>query len=272
MHFDFHFTAIQVLWTLTFAAQLVLLVVLLGRDRTKRFKWFTISIIVMAMRLLASRLLFGRLPQITLGGIFVTLGDVAAVVSLLVVVEVARRSFPGLKPRAWMMGTVAMLAVDANILALWGPWPAWKTLTANSLVGVLEAMQLVAQKGDMLADLLAIELGLLVVLFGRRFHAGWRSHPQQIVVGLSTAAIARLAVQGIWQIVAHSAQPHSQAEYQRVVGLRDKLFDASGAIYVAVLVWWIVCLWINEPGTATDVDTPVKDAAPPEDGDGEVAL
>ena len=41
MHFDFHFTAISVLWTLTFAALLVLLVVLMGRDRARRFPWFT---------------------------------------------------------------------------------------------------------------------------------------------------------------------------------------------------------------------------------------
>ena len=41
MHFNFAFTAVQVLWTLTFAAHLVLLVVLLGRDRTRRFPWFT---------------------------------------------------------------------------------------------------------------------------------------------------------------------------------------------------------------------------------------
>ena len=41
MHFNFGFTTIQVLWTLTFAALLVLLVVLLGRDRARRYPWFT---------------------------------------------------------------------------------------------------------------------------------------------------------------------------------------------------------------------------------------
>ena len=41
MHFNFHFTTVQVLWTLTFASLLVLLVVLLGRDRMRRFPWFT---------------------------------------------------------------------------------------------------------------------------------------------------------------------------------------------------------------------------------------
>ena len=62
MHFNFHFTQIQVLWTLTFAALMVLLIVLLGRERIRRFPWFTASIVVLALRLLTSRLLFGKLP------------------------------------------------------------------------------------------------------------------------------------------------------------------------------------------------------------------
>ena len=47
MHFNFDFSATQILWTLTFAALLVLLVVLLGRDRARRFPWFTASIVMM---------------------------------------------------------------------------------------------------------------------------------------------------------------------------------------------------------------------------------
>ena len=56
MHLNFGFTTVQILWTLTFAALLVLLVVLLGRDRTRRFPWFTASIALVAVRLLASRM------------------------------------------------------------------------------------------------------------------------------------------------------------------------------------------------------------------------
>ena len=95
MPFNLHFTTIQILWTLTFAALLVLLIVLLGRDRIKRFPWFTTSIVLLALRLLTSKLLFGKLPQITLSEIFITLGDVIALVGLLVLVEMARRSFRG---------------------------------------------------------------------------------------------------------------------------------------------------------------------------------
>ena len=263
MHFNFDFTAVQVIWTLTFAAQLVLLVVLLGRDRIRRFPWFTASIVLMALRLLASRLLFGRLPSLTLSAIFITMADLAAIVGLLVLVELARRAFGGVQRRTWIVGTLAVLAVGAGVLAVWGPWPAWKTLTADSTLAVLRLMQLAALKADLLVDLLTVELGLLVVLLGRRSNAGWRSHTQQIVIGLSTASIAQLAVQGIWQIIAHTAAPHTQAEYERILGLRDKLFNASGAVYVAVLVFWIVCLWIDEPGAATTAESPQGTIAQP---------
>lgn len=263
MHFNFDFTAVQILWTLTFAAQLVLLVVLLGRDRTRRFPWFTASIVLLALRLLASRLLFGRLPAITLSTVFITLADVAAILGLLVLVELARRAFSGVRRPLWIVNTLGLLAVAGGVLAVWGPWPAWKTLTADSALATLRLMQLLAQKGSLLVDLLTVELGLMVVLFGRRYNAGWRSHTQRIVIGLSTASMAQLAAQGIWQIIALTATPHNQAEYERVMGLRDKLFNGSGAVYVAVLVWWIVCLWIDEPGAAATAEAQPEITAQP---------
>ncbi|HEY1160175.1 MAG TPA: hypothetical protein VGE83_06065 [Terracidiphilus sp.] len=263
MHFNFDFTAVQVIWTLTFAAQLILLVVLLGRDRTRRFPWFTASIVLVALRLLASRLLFGRLPPLTLNAIFITMADLAVIVGLLVLLEIARRAFSGVQRRTWIAGTLVLLALGVGILAFWGPWPAWKTLTADSALATLRLMQLGALKGDLLVNLLTVELGLLVVFFGRRYNAGWRSHTQQIIIGLSTASIAQLAAQGIWQIIVRTAAPHTQAEYERILGLRDKLFNASGAIYVAVLVWWIICLWIDEPGAAAIAEAPPETTAQP---------
>jgi hypothetical protein len=114
---------------------------------------------------------------------------------------------------------------------------------------VLRLMQLAAQKIDLLVDVLTIEVGLLVVLLGRGYSGGWRTHAQRIVIGLSTASISQLAVQGAWQHIARTAAPHSQAEYEQILGLRDKLFNANGALYVLILVWWIACLWMDEKGT-----------------------
>jgi hypothetical protein len=265
MHFDFHFTAIQILWTLTFAAQLVLLVVLLGRDRAKRFPWFTLGIVLMALRLLASRLLLGRMPTITLDAIFVIMADVAAIVGVLIVVEMARRAFAPVGRNAWLAWSLTVLIIVGGMLyALGRPWPAWNTLTADSFIADLRLMQMGAQRLDMLVDLLTVELGLLVILFGRRTGAGWRSHTQRIVIGLSTASSAQLAVETIWQLIARHAVPHSQAEYDRIVGLRDKLFNANGALYIAVLIWWIVVLWMEEPGAAAVAGQPTATTPQPE--------
>ena len=96
MHF-LGFTIVQILWTLTFAALLVLLVVLLGRDRARRFPWFTASMVLTALRLLSSRMLYGRLAPITMSQIFLTLALIEALLCLLVAVEIARRAFSGAK-------------------------------------------------------------------------------------------------------------------------------------------------------------------------------
>ena len=254
MHLNFHFTAVQILWTLTFAAQLVLLVVLLGRDRIRRFPWFTIAIALMALRLLAIKLLGDRLPTFTLSTIFITMAGVDAIVGLLVVVELARRAFAPVRRGLWLACALAALVLGVAILSVWVPWPAWKTLSADSTVAILRLTQMAAQRLDMLVDLLTVELGLLVIVLGRRTGAGWRTHTQRLVIGLSTASLAQLAVEAIWQFIAKTAAPHTQAEYQHILGLRDKLFNANGAVYIAVLIWWIACLWIDEPGAASQPD------------------
>jgi hypothetical protein len=252
MHFNFGFTAVQVLWTLTFAAQLVLLVVLLGRERIRIYPWFTTVIVLGALRLLATRMLYGRLAPLPFNAILITLADLTAIAGLMVLVELTRRAFGGVQRRTWIVWTLALVAVGAGVLAVWGHWPAWKTLTADSSLAALLLMQLAAQKGDLLVGVLTVEVGLLIALFGRRFKAGWRSHTQQIAIGLSTFAMTQMAVQGVWQIVVLTVHPHTQQEYQRVLGLRDKLLNASNAVFLAVLIWWIVCLWIEEPGTAAE--------------------
>jgi hypothetical protein len=165
----------------------------------------------------------------------------------------ARRAFAGARRNVWIAVAAGVLVVGVGVLVAWGrPWPDWKTLKPDSTLGTLRLMQFGAQKLDMLVDLLTVELGLLVIALGRRFAAGWRSHTQRIVIGLSTASIAQLGIQVVWQLIARSAQPHSQAEYERVVGLRDKLFNANGALYVVILIWWIVVLWKDEPGATKE--------------------
>jgi hypothetical protein len=175
MHFNFDFSTGQILWTLTLAALLVLLVVLLGRDRARRFPWFTASMMLLTLRMLAGHLLSNRIAPVVSDWIFLVLADLTAILSMLVVVEIARRAFAGAGRRQWIVGTLGLLAVGGVVLALWGPWPSYKTLFAASDVSTLRVMELFAQKVDLLADVLFVQLGLLVVIFGRNFKAGWHS-------------------------------------------------------------------------------------------------
>jgi hypothetical protein len=160
----------------------------------------------------------------------------------------------------WIANAAGALIVAGFVVAIWGPWPAWKTLTAESQIAVLRLMQLAAQKLDLLANVLIIELGLLVVLFGRRYAAGWRSHTQRILIGLSAAAISQLTVLGTWQYIAMKYVPKSQAEFEKIIGFRDKIFNANGVVFIAVVVWWIICLWNDEPGAHADgAEVPVEE-------------
>ena len=95
--------------------------------------------------------------------------------------------------------------------------------------------------------LLTVGLGLLVVLFGRRFKAEWRSHTQMIAIGLSTVAIAVLALPATVESIIRTARPNSQQEYERIVGLMNNLVNAYKLVYLCALIWWIVWLWRDEP-------------------------
>jgi hypothetical protein len=258
MHFHFNFSAAQVLWTLNFAAELVLLVVLLGRDRVRRYPWFTASIGLFTLRLLAEELLANRTAPLLYQEIILALGDVAVIVGLLVLVEVARRAFAGAKRSMWIVNSAGVLLVAGGVVVELGQWPALKDLDWKTTPGMLRLMQLVALKGEMLESLLAIELGLLVVLFGRHFKGGWRSHAQQIAIGLSTKAITLLTLQQVVLMIIKSAHPHTQAEYQRVVGFIGRLSNATTLLYLALVLWWIVWLWLDEPGTT---ETPASETA-----------
>ncbi len=266
MHFHFVFSAAEILWTLTFAAELVLLVVLLGRERAHRFPWFTANIAVMALLLLASKLLFDRIAVVTAKTIFLAISGVAVVVGLLVVIELARRAFAGASARAWVIGALVLLVIAGTVLALWGPWPAWSTFAGHSRIAIMRDLQMFDDKGSILYALLDIELAVAILLFGRRFHGGWRCHPQMIAIGLSTAAMAQLAVRIVWQLIATHTTVHSHAQYDRFMALRERMYHGENVVLLCAIVWWIAWLWLDERGTppaAQESEPEVHDSATP---------
>jgi hypothetical protein len=187
-------------------------------------------------------------------------------VSLLVLVEMARQGFKKASPRAWTGWGVALLALGGIVLWKWGPWPNWKAVAFDTPIAKLQVMQLFAVKTGLLVDVLTVGLGLLVVALGQRFSAGWRSHVQRIMIGLSTASIAQMGAQGTWEIIARHTVPHTRAEYEHVLGIQEKLLNTNSAVYVLVLVWWIVCLWMDEPGVAASEVAPVHEYVEAQEG------
>jgi chromate transport protein ChrA len=110
------------LWAVLFASQLVLLVVLLGRERMRRFPFFTAGILFSVLRLLCEVLLSGRMAIYPLQRILISMQDVASVLSLLVVIEIARRALPGASRKAWLLAApVLSLAAAAALIP---PWPS----------------------------------------------------------------------------------------------------------------------------------------------------
>lgn len=251
MHLNFAFTTVQTLWALTFAGLLVLLVVLLGRDRARRYPIFTFSISLIALRLVASRLLFGRMDPILSGVIFLVLALVASLTMVAVVIELAHHAFKGASARAWLIGTAAVGIVGILGTVLWGKWPAWSAITGpTASVLLLHLAQIIAQRCYQMADLLAIELCLVVLYAGRRFQAGCKTHTQKLVIGLAVAGFAESGVRALWQYIATHTIPHSQAEYEHAIGMQEKLYNANSILYILVLVWWIYWLWRDEPAAA----------------------
>ncbi|MGP8252875.1 MAG: hypothetical protein ACLQHF_12630 [Terracidiphilus sp.] len=250
MHFNFHFTAAEILWTLTFAALLVLLVVLLGRERIRRFPIFTSSIVLIGLNMLAQKLVANRFAPLISTEIFLVLADLGVVIALLLAVELARRAFSAAKWPAWVVGSLVLLGGAAAVIAFWGQWPPAKMAFDPSTLGHLRLMQLIAQKGDLFNQVLAVELFALVVIAGRRFKTGWRSHTQQILAGISTSSAMLIAARVIWETMAHNA-PRTPDGNNHMLDLQAHLQNAYSMVVLAVMVWWIVCLWIDEPGAAS---------------------
>ena len=124
-------------------------------------------------------------------------------------VEMARRAFKNAGARAWAGWTLGLLALVAQWCGKWGPWPQLKVPCLRYHDRQVPILQLLAEKTGLLVGVLTVTLGLLVVAFGRRYGAGWHSHVQRIVIGLSTASIAQLGAQGIWQMIArHTRRIH----------------------------------------------------------------
>ncbi len=285
-----HWNTEQILWALVLAAHLVLLIVLLGRDRMQRYPWFTTAIALAAVSLLADHLLNGKLTSLVFYWQSFSAMVLAALLGILVLRELARRVFASgqqrlvLKPNGWLGWGLLAVAAAAGIVWAWGPWPSMAQINAQPTVRSILLMQLVAAKSQLFVALLTVEVALLLSLFGRRFGFGWRSHPRQIALGLSTNALCLLILQVITDVIKRNLHFTNRQDMavtiKRLEHLFSELDNARFALWVLVLLWWIYWLWRDEPGTPmapmpaevlhpTGLDHPLQAAATPKEEDGD---
>ena len=265
-----HWTVEQILWALVLAAHLVLLIVLLGRDRTSRFAWFTAVIALSGARLIADHLLHGRLTTVAFYWQTYVGMALDAILGIVVLIELTRRVFSSgkagllLKLRGWIGWSLVTVIVAGGVLWLWGrPWPSMASLRAQPEEFPLLLTIVFALKAMIFTALLTIEVGLLLRIFGRRFGFGWKSHEQQIALGLSTNALAIVGVQAIEDLIRHNIHFTTAAERNQLAEHFGRVFsnleNARNSLWFVVLVWWIVWLWRDEPG---GVPVPGEDEMP----------
>jgi len=273
-----HWNIEQILWAFVLASHLVLLIVLMGRDRIKQFPWFTASVILSTVRLIADHLLNGKLTGIAFYWQSYATLLLGAILTLFVIVELARRVFSSsragriLKVNGWVGWAFVTVAVAGVVTWLWSPWPAWQELESQPAGLRLTLLGLAGTRSVIFTSLLTVEVTLLLTIFGKRFGSGWRSHARQIALGLSTYSIGYLVVDRIQNLIIETfkatmrtAGHHvTQQEYDHTVKLLTHLGNVVLTLWLLVLIWWIVCLWRNEPGVPTNVEAEGDQEGDPE--------
>jgi hypothetical protein len=250
-----HLNTEQFLWAMVLAAHFLLLIVLMGRERAARFRWFTAWIALAAVSLVANHMLHGKLTTIAFYWQTYSALAIESILGVMVIVELARKIFASgrsgliVKANGWIGWTMVIVAIAIAAVWAWGPWPTKAALQAEKDQLPLLIVILIGMKGQLLVSILMVEAALLFRTFGKRFGFGWRCHAQQIALGLSTNALAFLAAQGITDAISHAAHPKSRLEYDHLVHLVTNIENGRTVVWFLTLVWIIVWLWRNEPGS-----------------------
>ena len=250
-----HFSIEQVLWAILLAAHLTLLIVLMGRERAARFRWFTAYIALSAIALIANHLLHGKLTTIAFYWQNYTLLGLQAIIALFMLGELTKQTFSTCKssvtakPNLYIGWATILVALSAVAVWQWGPWPTLQALKADPQQLRLLIVILIGMKGQLGTMILIVLVALIMRIAGPRFGSGWRSHPQQIALGLSTSALAFLAVQATNDILSHKIHPKTREEYQHAVRLITHLENGRTVVWIIALVWIIYWVWRDEPGS-----------------------
>jgi hypothetical protein len=263
-----HLNAEQLLWALVLAGHLVLLVILLGRERNTRFPWFTAMIGVSSIHLIADHLLSGKLTTVAFYWQSYSAVLIGSILGFVVLLELTRPVFRGgkssltVRPTVWAGWMLGMVLAAGAAVWFWGPWPSKAAFQANTQQLPLLILLLSAMKSELFLALLTVMVGLLLRIYGKRYGFGWRSHTEQIALGLSTYSLGFLAVLATTDIIKRTVHLTSRDQYDHIVQLFARLDNARFALWAVVLIWWCVWLWRDEPATGEPgVGMPVVGAA-----------
>jgi hypothetical protein len=239
-----------VLFTLLLAGQMILLVVLYGRDRMRLYPWFSASIMLTAFKTLVDKILFERISQIPFEFIKNLLGVFTVLVGLGVLVEIARKLFPGVTLMHRVIASGFITLITATVVYFWGPWTANGDIGFKSQIGVVNLLLVASTHGEqILLPCATILLGIFVLFVLRHQRGFWQSHTIKIFAGLTTCSLMFLVMRATAQTIAITANTHGMTmkEFAQIQGMMDQFRTLPLVTLIIVQFWWIYALW-NEEG------------------------
>lgn len=211
----------HIIWAAGLLGHLVLLGVLFARRRVGRFPWFTLLIGFYLLRSigLAAMVRFSAHPVHRLPSLVLDVTDVFLQCAVLAELTwIALRALGGMR-----RVTLPLLLLVSGILMVLRLAP-----TAHA------SLRMALVLTHFLLSVLMVEWALLLGFLLRPLRLSARSHVAAISFGFGLYSLALLGGGGYFTI------GREMSDFVLFAFVRI-------AVYLAVLVWWAVCLWLPEP-------------------------
>jgi hypothetical protein len=226
-----HLTGLDLLfWAAGFAAHLILLLVLLIRQRVKTFPVFTLFVTLNVARTIALFFIQRYSSRSVYFYTFWALAIIDVGLQLGVVYEMASRIFrPGghwaIDARRGMVGwAVGSIAVAAGFASL--PRPQAKIWE-----------QVVMIRGNLFSDALLSELFVGMIVLSAQSGLPWKTHVARITQGLGVYSLATVAIE----------MARTYFGLKSGTTVYDELTRVRMGIYLVCVTYWIVMLWRQAP-------------------------
>ncbi|HVJ09596.1 MAG TPA: hypothetical protein VM554_14560 [Acidisarcina sp.] len=238
-------------WMAGLVGHLLLVMVLLVRGRVARFPLFTALIIFYIVRTATPQMPFTHTLQ---PGTYMWLfwgfeiGDV--ILRALVLGELLRLAFKGTE-------------VPLARVAAWSAVAVALSVALAVLAGPMQRMLVwsIFAKGNLAVAILSL-LALVALIWTRgKTHLPWRSHIFAISSGLAFYALIFLSLQAMQLWGGSAANPHGE----HAAFLRQWMQASAAVAYLAVVLYWVVSLWLDDGSArsaARGLRKPVAGAGP----------